>query len=391
VLFAAAKVLLPAGLQYLGVCGRPESVQADSMLAHAGISGLLQQGSSVDQGVLVILTSSDSSDPSIRWQQQGPGAKTSQQSVTVVPLPDTDHGSVNSNSLTDSYAWANQLQMCLLRCHVVVTLDVYVREPAQLEAAIQAAVKQACEQWQASEEKSYIVSGSGPKAAAAQLVQVGSTSQQGSTIQELATRMGSATTHPLPLAGPPLLTFQPAVTHAAPDAGQGKGKAAGPVLRYQPVSGSGPVTHHTATVGLDVLVVAPLSASVSHVSTTLILPALRAQLQAAGRMMASEGRVLDVTAHHFLAPGRAHHVTVMYPHLAPDAEANEAQLTSRRKTLHTMLGLPIDRPALRVANALPPAVCVLTPPGSAQQTPAAAAPVSLRLKDVHLGLSPPGE
>jgi hypothetical protein len=399
-LSAAAKVLLPAGLQYVGVCVCPAAdaaAQADKVLRDATFASLLQHQSSANQGILVISGTNGSPELSISWQQQGTGSQPSQQQpVTLDPWPETDHGSTNSNSQTDSYAWANQLQLCLLRCHATVTLDVYVREPSKLTAAIQVATSQACEQWGASQEVSYIVSGSGPKAVGAQLVTTTTTTQQGATMQELATRLGATTPHPLPLAGPAplqLLTWQPAASHPAADTAQGSRQASGPMFSYQPVSGTGPVTHHAASVALDVLVVAPLTAAVSAVSQSLILPALRAQLQAAGELMAAKGRVMDVTAYHFLPPGRAHHVTPLYPHLVADMEANEAQLAPYRRLLHALLGLPADRPALRVANALPaPASPVqLTATTGSQQQQAAAAPQSLRLRDVHNGLSPPGK
>lgn len=95
----------------------------------------------------------------------------------------------------------------------------------------------------------------------------------------------------------------------------------------------------------------------------------------------------QVSAHHFLPPGRNHHVTVLYPTLHPDADTNEMKLAPMRRHLHSLLGLPSNRPMLRVANALEEAALSCSTPTSGKQVPLLAA----RLVDVHKGLpSPPG-
>eukprot|EP00983_Pelagomonas_calceolata_P114245 1160075-Pelagomonas_calceolata.AAC.1 len=44
----------------------------------------------------------------------------------------------------------------------------------------------------------------------------------------------------------------------------------------------------------------------------------------------AQGSLSDVTAYHFLPPGRTHHVTALYPRKSTDAELNEAKLTGHR-------------------------------------------------------------
>ena len=56
-----------------------------------------------------------------------------------------------------------------------------------------------------------------------------------------------------------------------------------------------------------------------------------------------------------------------------------------RRRLHAALGLPMDRPLLRVANARVPLSGV-----EQQQQQPSAGPVASRLPDVHIGLPPSG-
>ncbi len=163
---------------------------------------------------------------------------------------------------------------------------------------------------------------------------------------------------------------------AAPD-GDGASPAAAPSFRLDRGEESSSVT--LCPLELDALAyVAPSAAA----ALCLVgREALLRQLRECGRVMASHGRALLVSAHHFLPPGRGHHVTVVYPRLKPDADANEAALAQHRRELHALLALPLDRPALRLASAL-----VWEWPAPA----AAGAPQQERLRDVHVGLPLPG-
>ena len=78
----------------------------------------------------------------------------------------------------------------------------------------------------------------------------------------------------------------------------------------------------------------------------------------------------------------------IYPLPLPAIESDEEALLPRRKALHRMLGLPLNRPLLRVANA-----CDFDGAGSGAALAAALAAGGTggrpRLGDVHVGLPPP--
>ena len=78
----------------------------------------------------------------------------------------------------------------------------------------------------------------------------------------------------------------------------------------------------------------------------------------------------------------------MYP-LPPGAatEADEAALSSHRTRLHLTLGLPLDRPLLRLANAVDPGAATASAAGAAAGRGGKAGG---RLADVHAGLGPSG-
>uniref|UniRef100_A0A1D2AB68 Ufm1-specific protease n=1 Tax=Auxenochlorella protothecoides TaxID=3075 RepID=A0A1D2AB68_AUXPR len=85
-----------------------------------------------------------------------------------------------------------------------------------------------------------------------------------------------------------------------------------------------------------------------------------------------------IQAYHFLPPGFQHHVSLLYPLAASARKAEEAALAERRAAIHAMLGLPSDRPLLRIARAVP-----IEAPGAMLP-----APSTRRLADVHVGIAP---
>lgn len=137
----------------------------------------------------------------------------------------------------------------------------------------------------------------------------------------------------------------------------------------------------TAVLGLDVLCYMPRRCPLRRAGAVLTRGLVR-QAHAAQRVLEQQGQVVPVRAHHFLPPGLGHHVTLLYPTLAPrgaDAEANDALLVDTRKRLHALLRLPPNRPLLRSANALDL--------GAAAEAGGGGAVV--RLRDVHVGLAAP--
>lgn len=87
---------------------------------------------------------------------------------------------------------------------------------------------------------------------------------------------------------------------------------------------------------------------------------------------------------HFLRTIQSYVFAIETRHLlvaSQSLEAAEERLVQRRQQLHAQMGLPSDRPLLRVANAL-----VFREPGRAT----AAAANNSRLADVHVGLPPSG-
>ncbi|GAX79905.1 hypothetical protein CEUSTIGMA_g7345.t1 [Chlamydomonas eustigma] len=116
-----------------------------------------------------------------------------------------------------------------------------------------------------------------------------------------------------------------------------------------------------------------------------LVTTLLSRLEAIKAVMLRQGSVVQVTSHHFLPPGRAHHITIDYPRIKADLESNELILQPYRRQLHTLLGLPMDRPALRVLAAFSLPTSVADKAFSSQQQIQ-----EDRLKDVHMGLPLPG-
>jgi len=176
---------------------------------------------------------------------------------------------------------------------------------------------------------------------------------------------------------------------------------ASPLLQAPPSSGPAPPTYeyqalpeastsspsaltlHSSALDLDVMCYVPGSTLLSELGPRALAPALISQLRGFRRVLREQQKLVQVKVYHFLPPGRVHHVTALYPELAPGAgeEINELKRIPIRKELHKLLGLPDNRPALRVPMAL-----TFSPPPSASS----GGPTQLRLRDVHVGLPVPG-
>ncbi|GJP65223.1 hypothetical protein CLOP_g22136 [Closterium sp. NIES-67] len=86
---------------------------------------------------------------------------------------------------------------------------------------------------------------------------------------------------------------------------------------------------------------------------------------------------LKFRAYHFLLPSWPHPLTVLYPLTYGEGQQS---LVDMRSTLHQRLGLPLDRPMLRIASAL--SLSATAAAADDTQAPSKA----LRLWDVHVGL-----
>lgn len=161
-------------------------------------------------------------------------------------------------------------------------------------------------------------------------------------------------------------------------------KPSAPMFEYTPADQQQQVT--CVTAGLDVLCYAPGSMQLRDLQQSLLLPALQQQLATVQQVLqqqAAEGQALvPVRAYHFQPPGLGFPVTVCYPMLHQSLETTELKLLARRQELHRLLGLPDNVPMLRFANALD---------WSSNAGEAPGVPRSLRLRNVHEGLAPPGE
>ncbi|MEW5302044.1 MAG: hypothetical protein WDW36_004856 [Sanguina aurantia] len=199
---------------------------------------------------------------------------------------------------------------------------------------------------------------------------------------------------PKSYAGSVALSCKPLVcsTPSSPQGSSGGSAAApapagAPLYTYLAAAG-GAVHMASSLLQCDVLCYAPASMALSELGPKVLLPALLQQLTAMEQVLSEHGKVLRVTAHHFLPPGRNHHVTALYPTLHPAADTNEMKLAPLRRRLHDILGLPSDRPMLRVSHALQESALSCCPQTPGTHLPSA--PVTARLRDVHRGLPPPG-
>jgi hypothetical protein len=158
-----------------------------------------------------------------------------------------------------------------------------------------------------------------------------------------------------------------------------------------PAFAPAPAAVSASTLLLDVLCYVPLDTPTARAAGAAARPALLAQLRAMRRLAAAAAAAgappPPLRALHFLPPGLAHHVTAVYPLPRAATEGDEAALQRRRAALHAALGLPADRPLLRLANAVDPGGAAGPSGASSQQAQQQA---QRRLVDVHLGLLPSG-
>lgn len=138
-------------------------------------------------------------------------------------------------------------------------------------------------------------------------------------------------------------------------------------------------------VHLDVLVYAPKCQPAEVTVAQLARPAAARQLASMRAEAAATGAPPPLSAFHFAPPALGGlHLTLIYPLARQPTEAAEAALAGRRAQLHELLGLPSNRPMLRVACAVDLGAAALS------AAAAAGSDKGGRLSDVHVGLPPSG-
>lgn len=133
---------------------------------------------------------------------------------------------------------------------------------------------------------------------------------------------------------------------------------------------------------LEVICYAVKNLPLSHAVSKLLIPALVDQLTTMKNIVAPS--FLDqhpqLHPYHFCPPGILHPITVFYELSYGETELKQVEA---RRALHLRLGLPSDRPLLRIANALRFAKSAANEGVSARKG------YSL-LKDVHAGIPSSG-
>lgn len=133
---------------------------------------------------------------------------------------------------------------------------------------------------------------------------------------------------------------------------------------------------------LEVVCYAVKDLPLSYAISNLIIPALADQLNA------MKSAILpyflkqhpQLRPYHFTPPGILHPITVIYELTYGEMETKQVEL---RKSLHLRLGLPTDRPLLRVANSLKYLE-------NNSNTKSSGKRGSTLLKDVHIGITSSG-
>ncbi|KAK9278466.1 hypothetical protein L1049_028031 [Liquidambar formosana] len=130
---------------------------------------------------------------------------------------------------------------------------------------------------------------------------------------------------------------------------------------------------------LEVLCFAAKDLPLTHAVSKLIVPGLVDQLNTMTNKILPNLLTQPPQLHpyHFSPPGVLHPITVIYELSYGETEMKQVEV---RRSLHMRLGLPSDRPLLRIANALDLSMTK----DSARSNSIRMG--SLRLKDVHIGI-----
>ncbi|MED6124169.1 hypothetical protein PIB30_056579 [Stylosanthes scabra] len=149
-----------------------------------------------------------------------------------------------------------------------------------------------------------------------------------------------------------------------------------PVAEYIPVQDETRLL--VVDIKLDVLCYASKKLPLRHAVSRLIIPGLVDQLNALQNSILPNllAQHPQIQPYHFSPPGVLHPVTVFYELSFGETEMKQVEV---RKSLHSRLGLPFDRPLLRIANALD--FSKLKNGGLVSQQKG-----STLLRDVHIGI-----
>lgn len=134
-------------------------------------------------------------------------------------------------------------------------------------------------------------------------------------------------------------------------------------------------------IKLDVLCLASRELSLVDAVSKLIIPGLIDQLSAMRKVSDIRMKQPKLCAYHFCPPGFLHPVTAVYDLSCGETEIKQVEV---RKKLHVRLSVPLDRPMVRVANALTLAT------NDAVAANHSKIKGMMRLTNVHVGLSSSG-
>ncbi|PIN18298.1 hypothetical protein CDL12_09038 [Handroanthus impetiginosus] len=126
-------------------------------------------------------------------------------------------------------------------------------------------------------------------------------------------------------------------------------KPIAPIAEYYPAMGEAKllVVNHK----LDVLAYAPNDLLLTDMVSKLIIPGLVDQLHSLKNKILPDLLMQHplLCPYHFIPPGFLHPITVIYELSYGETEMKQVDV---RRSLHLRLGLPLDRPLLRIANAI---------------------------------------
>ncbi|CAL4892604.1 unnamed protein product [Urochloa decumbens] len=121
-----------------------------------------------------------------------------------------------------------------------------------------------------------------------------------------------------------------------------------PVVEYFPAPA--PASLRVINMKLDIVCYSSIDFPVAVAVSELIIPGLADQMSVMKKIIASEiTQQAQLCPYHFIPPGLNIPVTAIYDTRYGEIEEKQSEL---RKKLHIRLGLPLDRPLLRISNAL---------------------------------------
>ncbi|KQJ91629.2 hypothetical protein BRADI_4g39067v3 [Brachypodium distachyon] len=122
-----------------------------------------------------------------------------------------------------------------------------------------------------------------------------------------------------------------------------------PVVKYFPAPPS--TTLRVINLKLDILCYTSIDVPVAAAVSELVIPGLADQLSIMRKAIVSEllTQQPQLCPYHFIPPGLLIPVTAIYDTRYGEIEEKQSEL---RRNLHCRLGLPLDRPLLRISNAV---------------------------------------